>query len=54
MDSSILSDLSPLAGKKIMVVGAGIAGLTFDVSLRRSWTEESGDFPEVLHYVAHR
>ncbi|TAQ86816.1 hypothetical protein B7494_g4848 [Chlorociboria aeruginascens] len=50
MNSSTLSLLSPLAGKKIVVVGAGIAGLSFVVSLRRIWTEELGDFPEVVHY----
>lgn len=50
MGSSTLPVPSPLAGKKIVVVGAGIAGLSFVVSLRRSWTEELGDFPEVVHY----
>lgn len=50
MDSSTLPALSPLDGKKIVVVGAGIAGLSFVVSLRRSWTEDLGDFPEVVHY----
>ena len=50
MDSSPLPTLSPLDGKKIVVVGAGIAGLSFVVSLRRSWKGDLGDFPEVVHY----
>lgn len=41
---------SPLAGKKIIVAGAGIAGLAFVVSLRSIWKEELGKFPDVTHY----
>lgn len=50
MDSTAPLLPSPLAGKKIVVVGAGIAGLSFVVSLRRIWTESLGEFPEVVHY----
>lgn len=49
-ESSFLPVLSPLAGKRIVVVGAGIAGLSFVVSLRQSWTKALGEFPEVIHY----
>lgn len=41
---------SPLAGKKIIVVGAGIAGLAFVISLRRCWKEEHGAIPEIIVY----
>ncbi|KAK0278417.1 hypothetical protein LTR35_009156 [Friedmanniomyces endolithicus] len=50
MESSTPPALSLLDGKRIAVVGAGIAGLSFVVSLRRSWTKDLGVFPEVVHY----
>ena len=39
-----------LAGKKIIVAGAGIAGLAFVISLRKLWKEHVGKFPEIVHY----
>lgn len=41
---------STLAGKKILIAGAGIAGLAFNLSLRKIWKEDLGKFPEVIHY----
>jgi 2-polyprenyl-6-methoxyphenol hydroxylase-like FAD-dependent oxidoreductase len=41
----------PLAGKRIVVAGAGPAGLAFAISLRSMWKEETmGISPEVIHY----
>ncbi|SMQ53071.1 unnamed protein product [Zymoseptoria tritici ST99CH_3D7] len=41
---------SPLAGKVIIVSGAGIAGLAFVISMRTIWRPEMGKFPNIKHY----
>ena len=46
---------SPLAGKRVVVVGAGIAGLAFVVSLARMWSQQGGKeglgpFPDITVY----
>ncbi|KAF2104744.1 FAD/NAD(P)-binding domain-containing protein [Rhizodiscina lignyota] len=40
----------PLAGKKIVVAGAGIAGLAFAISLQHFWNEDLGSYPEITLY----
>ena len=44
----------PLAGKKIVVAGAGIAGLAFVVSLQKLWRREMGPFPQIVQYERDR
>jgi 2-polyprenyl-6-methoxyphenol hydroxylase-like FAD-dependent oxidoreductase len=44
------SNISPLSGKKIIVSGAGIAGLAFVISLRRLWNDNLGIFPSIVIY----
>ena len=39
-----------LAGKRVVVAGAGLAGLAFAISLKTLWSEELGKFPEVVFY----
>ncbi|KAL1954915.1 hypothetical protein VTO42DRAFT_453 [Malbranchea cinnamomea] len=39
----------PIAGKKVIVLGAGIAGLAFVVSLRKIWPD-AHPFPDVVVY----
>ncbi|EMC91806.1 hypothetical protein BAUCODRAFT_55153, partial [Baudoinia panamericana UAMH 10762] len=41
---------STLSGKKIIVSGAGIAGLAFVNSLRKIWTDDLGTYPIVTLY----
>lgn len=43
------SQQPPVAGKKIIILGAGIAGLAFVISLRKEWPE-SHPFPDVVVY----
>lgn len=42
--------LSPLAEKKIIVSGAGIAGLSFAISLKKLWNTDLGEFPSITLY----
>ncbi|KAK3639142.1 hypothetical protein LTR56_012691 [Elasticomyces elasticus] len=41
---------SPLAGKKIVVAGAGIAGLAFVISIKTIWQREMGVCPDIILY----
>ncbi|KAH8800391.1 hypothetical protein F5884DRAFT_810177 [Xylogone sp. PMI_703] len=41
---------SILAGKKIVIVGGGIAGLSFAIALRRIWSDKCGAFPDITVY----
>ncbi|KAK4958332.1 hypothetical protein LTR10_004758 [Elasticomyces elasticus] len=41
---------SPLAGKKIVVAGAGVAGLAFVISIMTIWQPEMGTCPEIIIY----
>lgn len=50
MESRPNSTPCSLSGKKIIVVGAGVAGLAFVIALRSIWKEELGKFPDVTHY----
>lgn len=50
MESPPLSGPPLLAGKKIIVAGAGVAGLAFVVSLRSMWKDDLGKSPHITHY----
>ena len=40
----------PLAGKKIIIAGGGIAGLSFAIALRCIWSDKYGLFPDITVY----
>lgn len=50
MVSLSTSSQMPLAARKVVVIGAGVAGLAFVVSLRSIWKEDFGQFPNITQY----
>jgi 2-polyprenyl-6-methoxyphenol hydroxylase-like FAD-dependent oxidoreductase len=50
VDSKLPPSTSPLAGKRVIVAGAGIAGLAFVIALRNRWNDSLGAFPTIIQY----
>lgn len=50
MEATSNSKMHFLAGKKVIIAGGGMAGLSFAISLRRLWRDEMGQFPYVSIY----